>query len=76
LASGASLSEINVDWVRLAPGRKEAPPSCVTAGQRGLPVLGAEDVGFEPTEMRNASPVFKTVRSNVVTRQDFDLASW
>jgi hypothetical protein len=25
-----------------------------------FPVVGAEGVGFEPTETRNASPVFKT----------------
>ena len=39
---------------------RKAPLFCVTAGQRGLLVLGAEGVGFEPTETRNASPVFKT----------------
>ncbi len=33
-------------------------------------VAGAEGVGFEPTETRNASPVVKTVRSNAVTRQN------
>jgi hypothetical protein len=28
---------------------KKAPPSCVTAGQRGLFVLGAEGMGFART---------------------------
>jgi hypothetical protein len=30
------------------------------AGQSHLFLVGAEGVGFEPTETRNASPVFKT----------------
>jgi hypothetical protein len=39
---------------------RKAPMACMRAGQRGLSVVCAEGVGFEPTETRNASPVFKT----------------
>jgi hypothetical protein len=41
----------------LGTGRCLTPFALVS---RAFLVLGAEGVGFEPTETRNASPVFKT----------------
>ena len=55
--AGTGFIEIEPDW-QLGCRRSRRRASALVSAQ--LFMLGAEGVGFEPTETRNASPVFKT----------------
>ena len=55
--AGTGSIEIERDWQ--LGYRRSRRPTCALVSVP-LFTVGAEGVGFEPTETRNASPVFKT----------------